>query len=80
MNNRIYITHCCAKKNNDLKLSGKKLTPDLLYTATPTKRFMRTCKDMEANWGIFSDKYGVWEYPEKHEWYEKNPDSAHESI
>ena len=75
-NSRIYITHCCAKKNNQLRVTGEKATPDILYTATPTQRFMNTCKNKKVNWAIFSDKYGVWRYPVKHEWYEKNPNKV----
>ncbi|MCW4046861.1 MAG: hypothetical protein NWE99_04785 [Candidatus Bathyarchaeota archaeon] len=73
---RIYITHCCAKKDDTLKNSGKKVTPDELYTATPTKRFMEECKRKKVKWAIFSDKYGVWFPEEKHEWYEKDPDAV----
>ncbi len=32
---RIYITHCGAKKDDSLKGTGRRVTPDLLYTATP---------------------------------------------
>ena len=39
-NRNIYITHCSAKKNAALRDSKKKVTPDNLYTATPTQRFM----------------------------------------
>ena len=70
---RIYITHCSAKKNTDLKESLIEVTPDSLYTATPTQRFMEQCKQAKANWAIFSDKYGVWFGDKKHRWYEKNP-------
>lgn len=70
---KIYITHCSAKKDDSLKNTGKKVTPDKLYTAAPTQRFMNRCKDRDVNWAIFSDKYGIWFPNEKHEWYEKNP-------
>ncbi len=73
---RIYLTHCCAKKDDTLKNSGEKITPDKLYTATPTQRFMEECKWKKVTWAIFSDKYGVWFPEEKHEWYEKNPDTV----
>ncbi len=70
---RIYLTHCCAKKDEALQYSGEKVTPDRLYIATPTKRFMEECKWEKVNWAIFSDQYGVWFPQEKHKWYEKHP-------
>jgi hypothetical protein len=73
---RIYLTHCCAKKDDELQNSGEKVTPDRLYVATPTKRFMKECKLKNAHWAIFSDKYGIWFPEEKHEWYEKDPDTV----
>jgi hypothetical protein len=75
---RIYITHCCAKKSLDLKGIGKLVTPDHLYIASPTRRFIKKCKDMNVKWAIFSDLYDVWFSDEKHEWYEKNPNNVNE--
>ncbi len=66
---RIYITHCAAKKDDSLADTGRKVTPDLLYTATPTRRFMARCRDRGVQWAIFSDHYGVWFSGEKREWY-----------
>ena len=51
----------------------KRVTPDKLYTATPTQRFMSECKNKEVSWAIFSDKYGIWFSDDLHEWYDKNP-------
>ena len=76
---RLYITHCSAKKNKLLKESSKAVFPFEMYTATPTQRFMNKCKEMDVNWAIFSDKYGVWHSTEKHEWYEKDPDRVSDS-
>lgn len=73
---KIYITHCSAKKDPALKTSSEEVTPDKLYTAKPTKRFMKKCKEKRVHWAIFSDKYGVWFPDEKHEWYEKDPDTV----
>ncbi len=75
-NSRIYITHCCAKKNNKFRNTKQKITPDVLYVAAPTKRFMNACKEKKVSWAIFSDNYGVWPYPVTHEWYEKNPNKV----
>jgi hypothetical protein len=75
---RIYITHCSAKKDNSLKYSGDKVTPDKLYTATPTQRFMSKCKEKNVNWAIFSDLYGVWLSNIKYGWYEKDPNKVTE--
>jgi hypothetical protein len=66
---RIYVTHCAAKKDDALKGTGKKVPPDSLYTATPTRRFMTRCKDLGVRWAIFSDHYGVWLADERREWY-----------
>lgn len=75
---RIYLTHCCAKKNAALKGTRVRVTPDKLYTATPTKRFMETCKKHRVRWAILSDEYGVWFPDIKHEWYEKDPSRVSE--
>lgn len=75
---RIYVTHCSAKKNDSLKDTGKGVSPDILYTATPLQRFMKRCKDKKVMWAIFSDKYGVWFPNVRHEWYEKSPDTVSE--
>ena|SRR5207249_6837857 len=66
---RIYLTHCAAKKDEALKGTGRRVTPDRLYTATPTQRFMRRCKEHGVRWAIFSDHYGVWFSDEQREWY-----------
>jgi hypothetical protein len=36
----IYVTHCCAKKDNYIKKIQERVTPDRLYVATTTERFM----------------------------------------
>jgi hypothetical protein len=69
----IYLTHCSAKKNPSLRSVNKRVTPDNLYTATPTQRFMERCIMSRVNWAIFSDKYGIWFSYERNAWYEKNP-------
>lgn len=75
---RIYVTHCSAKKDNSLKNSHNKVTPDKLYTGKPTQRFMNECKKKRVRWAIFSDLYGVWFPQEEHEWYEKDPNTVTE--
>jgi len=70
---RIYITHCSAKKNDNLKNSGMQVTPDNLYTANPLQRFIKKCKIKKANWAIFSDLYGIFFPDDRHEWYNKHP-------
>lgn len=66
---RIYVTHCAAKKDDSLKGTGRQVTPDRLYTATPTQRFIHRCKERDVRWAIFSDHYGVWFSDEPREWY-----------
>ena len=75
---RIYMTHCSAKKDDSLKNSSKKVTPDKLYKATPTQRFISTCKEKGVQWAIFSDLYGVWFPNIEQTWYEKNPSRVSE--
>ena len=75
---KVYVTHCSAKKDKTLKNKAKKVTPDKLYTATPLKRFIDKCNEHNVQWAIFSDKYGIWFPHEKHEWYEKNPNTVSE--
>ena len=76
---RIYLTHCSHKKDEQYRISGEPVGAEVLYTAAPTQRFMRRCKDKRVAWAIFSDKYGVW-FPEvRHEWYEKDPDTVTET-
>ena len=70
---RIYITHCSAEKNDALRGTKKKVTPDILYTAKPLQRFVKRCKCRGVNWAIFSDKYGVIFPHDKIEWYDKHP-------
>ncbi|MGB2697922.1 MAG: hypothetical protein WBD28_08730 [Candidatus Zixiibacteriota bacterium] len=75
---RIYITHCSGKKDDSLKHTGKKVTPDKLYTGSTTQPFMNRCKEKQVKWAIFSDLYGVWFPNVEHEWYDKHPDTVTE--
>jgi len=75
---RIYLTHCSAKKDEVLKYGYEKVTPDKLYTATPTRRFINKCKKERVAWAIFSDLYGVWFPDVKREWYEEDPHTVTE--
>jgi len=75
---RIYLTHCSAKKDNKLKNSKIQVTPDKLYKSTKLLGFVKKCKDANASWAIFSDKYGIWFPTERHEWYERDPNSVTE--
>ena len=75
---RIYITHCSEKKEDSLQNTGKKVTPEELYTAKPTQRFINRCKEKGVKWAIFSDLYGVWFPNVRHEWYEKDPNTVTE--
>jgi hypothetical protein len=72
---RIFLTHSSAKKDDLLK-ENNEVTPDRLYTATATQRFMNRCTNAKANWAIFSDKYGIWFSATLHTWYEKDPNKV----
>lgn len=78
MTNKIYVTHCSAKKDPSLKFSNQFVTPDKLYTSTQIQRFMNRCKESNVKWAIFSDKYGICFDNTKNLWYEKNPNSIRE--
>lgn len=73
---RIFLTHCSAKKDNSFKENSAQVTPDHLYAATAIQRFMNRCKNVRANWAIFSDNYGVWFSDTVHPWYEKSPNKV----
>ncbi len=69
----LYFTHCCAKKDNSLKGTGKRASPLRMYKATPTQRFMQRCIEARVEWAIFSDKYAFVFPNDKIAWYEKHP-------
>lgn len=69
----LYFTHCCAKKDDSLKGTGKRVSPLRLYKATPTQRFMQRCIEAGVAWAIFSDKYAFVFPNDKIAWYEKHP-------
>ena len=73
---RIYLTHCTDKKDDELKNTHLKVTPDKLYIAIPTQRFIHKCKEKKTDWAIFSDEHGVWFPNIEHEWYNKHPDNV----
>jgi len=74
MRNRIFLTHCSAKKN-DISVD-ESVTPDLLYSAAFIQRFIKRCNDKNNKWAIFSDLYGVWFPDVKHPMYDKHPGSV----
>lgn len=69
----LYFTHCCAKKDDSLKDTGKRVSPMELYKATPTQRFMRKCIETGVEWAIFSDMYAFVFPDDRIAWYEKHP-------
>lgn len=70
---RIYVTHCCARKDDSLENTGEKATPDRLYVSKPVQSFIQKCKNNKVDWAIFSDKYGIVFPWSKIEWYDKHP-------
>lgn len=73
---RVYLTHCSKEKNAQAKETGKAVTPDQLYTDPKIQLFMQKCKENNVSWAILSDLYGVFLSDERHEWYEKHPDTV----
>ena len=69
----LYFTHCCAKKDDSLKGTGKKVSPLELYIAAPTQRFMRRCLEAGMKWAIFSDRHAFVFPSNRIAWYEKHP-------
>jgi hypothetical protein len=65
----IYVTHCSARKNDLLEDSRRKVFPWILYTTTPTQRFMEQCSERGVRWAIFSDYHGIWFCDVRREWY-----------
>lgn len=65
----LYITHCSKKKNRIIY----KTVPEKLYSATYLQRFIKRCKELNVNWAILSDKYGVVFPNDEIEWYELSP-------
>ena len=72
----LYFTHCCAKKDDSLKGTGKRVPPMELYTATPTQSFMRRCADNRVEWAIFSDKFAFVFPNDRIPWYDKHPSTV----
>jgi len=73
---RIYLTHCSAEKDPQLKETGVLVTPDHLYTNPQIQQFMEQCKQKQAPWAILSDRYGIYQANDRHCWYEKHPDTV----
>lgn len=65
----LYITHCCKKKNE----INSKTIPEKLYSATYLQRFVKRCKEVDVEWGILSDKYGIVFPNQKIKCYELSP-------
>jgi hypothetical protein len=70
---RVYLTHCSGKRDDSLRGTAEKVSPDRLYTCPRTRRFTGSCKSQCVECAIFSDLYGVWFPHEKKGWYEKHP-------
>ena len=75
---RIYVTYCSGEKDDSLKGTNIKTTPDRLYTSSRIQPFIKRCKEKGVKWAIFSDKYDVVFPHDKIEWYEKHPNSVTE--
>lgn len=73
---RVYLTHCSAEKDPQLKDTGVTVTPDRLYTNPQTQQFMERCKQRNVRWAILSDRYGIYQSSDCHAWYEKHPDTV----
>ncbi len=72
----IYLTHCCAIKNDSIKDTSKVLPPQALYLENYLQNFVQACQAKNATWAIFSDLYGIWFPSVQHAWYDKHPDTV----
>ncbi len=54
---RLYFTHCSWKKDDKLKGTHIKVSPQALYKLPKTQGFIKACEEEEVEWAIFSDKY-----------------------
>ncbi len=72
----IYLTHCCAQKDDTLKGTERTATPLQLYQEPYIQNFMNRCELMQVSWAIFSDLHGIWWPNIAHKWYDKHPDSV----
>ncbi len=73
MSKRIYVTYCSGKKDDSLRGTGKRVTPDKLYISERIQRFIKKCKEKGVEWAIFSDKYGIVFPDDEIAWYDKHP-------
>jgi hypothetical protein len=73
---RIYLTHCSKEKSLKAKETGEEMTPDQLYTDPGIQQFMQQCMKLNVNWAILSDYFGIFLPEERHEYYEKKPDTV----
>jgi hypothetical protein len=69
---KLYFTHCCKKRDDTLKGTGKKVSPQALYKSSKTQGFMKRCEEEGVEWAIFSDKYGFVFPSGRIEWYDKH--------
>jgi|WetSurMetagenome_2_1015567.scaffolds.fasta_scaffold29071_4 hypothetical protein len=78
----INITYCSKTKNDCFRDTSNEVTPSELYTGNRIQSFIKKCVDNEADWAIFSDKYGIWgpaiEGQERNKWYDKAPEDVNE--
>ncbi len=75
---KIYLTHCSWIKDDDLKDTGVKVTPDNLYVAGFIQRLIKRCRLVKAEWAIFSDEFGVVFPDMKIPWYNTPPGNVSE--
>lgn len=80
MADRIYITYCSWQKDDRLKGTGIRVTPDKLYLSTRIQSFIAHCRVKNVKWAIYSDYCGVWFPEDLHAWYDLHPDNVPEEA
>lgn len=75
---KLYFTHCCFTKDDKLKGTGKKVSPQELYKSPRIEGFVERCKEEGVEWAIFSDKYALVFPTDRIERYDKHPDDVTE--
>ncbi len=75
---KLYFTHCSCEKDDKLKGTGKKVSPQELYKSPRIQGFIERCKGEGVEWAIFSDKHALVFPTDKIGWYDKHPDDVSE--
>ena len=66
-------TTICVTRCSPMKSGVEKGTPEQLYSSKQSVRFFQWCKTNNLEYGILSDKYGLFMFDERREAYDLHP-------